>query len=360
MSINSVKKIYLIGGASIYIYPNNTGAFFYNGNKLKPFKFDIQSNNKLFIDLKNKFNIELKHLIGIEIFQLDEQLNNQMLPFWEICSEEGNPILKDSIQDWNKLSYSSFKEKNGLLWDLSSKISSQLSNIKHSIHNLACLYSTKLDSKIELNDFEVNEAFENSYTYPIYYQFQHILMDCTILRDYLSEFIYLFILKGTEKNIDSMGRLLKFINDKNSDFEKYLFKITKKGGWLNQLGSYRDLVVHSAPLLSAKTRLFAESKEVKLNQNFSIPIIKCPIPNNPHDIRKVRNQDDFKIFENRLEHYMTDLNNPHTKDCLSYSKELFNNINSLCNEVIKFSPIEPKMLTITDKDIIGEIKVNNV
>lgn len=76
---------------------------------------------------------------------------------------------------------------------------------------------------------------------------------------------------------------------------------TARGGWFEQLGHYRDLVVHTAPISSAQGRAWAVIEQIQFPEGQFMPFLRLPLPNNPHEIRSQRaSKDYFSDFQVKL------------------------------------------------------------
>lgn len=139
---------------------------------------------------------------------------------------------------------------------------------------------------------------------------------------------------------------------------KELRASAQPGQWLFELGAYRDLVVHVAPLANAGRTLFAVTRTIEMPHGELLPAIKLPLPGNPASLTKERVtgryfQDpdlDFARLKNIIE------NTPDSRDSLEYAHLCTQQLGAIANSISKISPIRPEMPLITQNDIIGDIK----
>lgn len=272
-----------------------------------------------------------------------------------LCTEQGDV--------WSFIAHSAFREKKAELCDVSSRISHQLRACEWRLRQLSESYNNQLVSRLKDEKFEEGGRFSNGYTVLCYLAVQSYLVEACILRDYLAEFYWLVMSaeENIEKNkITTLGGLYKFWSKKppmdSAGME--MKACATKGNWLYELGAYRDLVVHSAPLAHADRTLFAVCQNLALPQGKRFPLIKLPLPNNPSGIAGERSsgayyQDpelNFARFSNALENFES------AKDALGYAHLTMQLLGALAKSVSKLSPVTPEIPTFTTEDIIGDIK----
>lgn len=124
---------------------------------------------------------------------------------------------------------------------------------------------------------------------------QVFLVDACVLRDYLAEFYAAYACGQPHiatSNITSMKGLLKQkVLDKippGNSLADNIRAATATGGWLHQLGAYRNLVVHCVPLARSDASLYALSTELKNPGAGGIPAISFPLPQDPVAISRSR------------------------------------------------------------------------
>ncbi|TRO12676.1 hypothetical protein EQ826_23320 [Ectopseudomonas mendocina] len=266
-----------------------------------------------------------------------------------------------------KISHSSrirhSKKKEAELCDVAARISHQLKACEWRLRQLSESYNDLLNSRIKDGRFKDGERFANGYTALSYLSVQSYLVDVCILRDYLSEFYWLMTYKGKDgggSKRTTLGGLCK-IWKKDSPSDKAGLELkasATEGGWLYELGAYRDLVVHSAPLAKADRTLYAVCQSLEMTQGQRLPAIKLPLPNDPSGIAGGRSSGsyfedpelNFARFSNALENYES------AKDALEYAHLTMQLMGALANSMSKLSPVSPEIPVITRDDIIGDVK----
>lgn len=328
--------------------------------------FETRSYGSLF----NSLETRQLPIIGVEFYTYSHQFEGTALPEWRVFSRDASTVWgnEEGSQLWSNIGTGAHKEKNGRLWDVASRVSHQLGVCSWRLKEISESYKDQLNTLVKKNEFEACSRFSDRYTWLCYMAIQSFLFDACILRDYLAEYAahYVFggLIIGKTPNVSSLSGLRKIIlNKAESDDE--LFRefrdITGDDGWLKILGSYRDLVAHSAPLAQAEKRLFAICETLPINDD-KLPIICCPIPKNPLEIAASRSKGDlFEDFEKQFKLFvgMATEEGPHI-DGLDYCHEVMSELSKLANKLGGRSPVKPQMMVLDKSNIIGEVKVETI
>lgn len=274
----------------------------------------------------------------------------------------------EAIWHWSHVSNQGHKLKEAFLWDIAKRISHQISTLNESFKVLSHRYRKQLMGRCIREKIEIGSKFEDGFSKEIYSSFQHFLFDACTLRDYLSEFIFHFILTDEEKlgvqHMNITSRIFKkYFKDKSQPtvFRANFKNACDKNGWLNILGSYRDLVTHACPMSMAGGHLWIRVESITLNEGKLLPKIVAPIPLNPEAIKLERNTlESFDKFDQKLKEFFGQSNDEkQSHDILTYSKTVMANFSSFIWELAEESPYKGIKHTITDNDVIGKIKIVN-
>ncbi|QSX40137.1 hypothetical protein [Shewanella cyperi] len=308
-------------------------------------------------------------ILGVEFFTHSGQFNGKDIPEWRSFYRANNTVWgnAESARLWSDIGTGAHKARNGRLWDVGSRISQQLKVCGWRLKELSDSYHAQLVSVSEDKDFNSNTRFMNGYTWLCYLSIQSFLIDICILRDYLSEFAANFVFDRVESkkhiNITTLSGLKKHVLN-NQELEDpiaiELNLMTSDMGWLKQLGDYRDLVVHSAPLAQAERKLYAITKKIEIPGG-ELPYICCPIPSNPHKISASRaNGSLFENFEEQFKKYVGagEEENDYI-DGLEYCHEVLGLMSCLANVLGSRSPVKPQMMVFNSSNIIGDVKISN-
>ena len=230
---------------------------------------------------------------------------------------------------------------------------------------MSCAYQDQLNARTVKGDFKPAVKFEDGYTKKIYLNFHSFLFDSCILRDYLAEFIYNYSENGHRRTdgleITTAAGLIKVLNKISAPniIEQEFISITNEAGWLFKLGAYRDLVMHAAPIAIAYGKLFAICDTVDLLQDKKLPVIRCPLPEDPSLIAKIRaNRSEYSQYLDKFEDFVKASKGEISKfDCLQYAHEVIAKLTCLSLKVLSLSPVSPQEIHFTKADIIGDIKI---
>lgn len=302
-------------------------------------------------------------IIGVDFYTEVEQADGRRLPSWRAYRHIGstNWPCAEQADTWSFLAHSAIREKNGLLWDVASRISHQLRTCDWRLRQVSECYRDQLSATVRTQRFLDGRRFYDGFTWLGYLAIQAFLVDACVLRDYLAEYRGLILTQAGQhtfrRKITRISSLKTYYLDKvtlSVPVDQVLGKATEPGGWLYLLGTYRDLVVHSAPLARAGRDLYAVCKALPLDAAKTLPSIKLPIPPDPESIAKSRSsgaywedpEQNFARFRNALE-------NPDVAlDGLQYAHAALGHLSLLAIQLAAISPVKPEMPALTDKDII--------
>lgn len=251
----------------------------------QPLSFNIPNNSyKIsdFIEELKKLNLEV---VGIDCYNNIQQIEQIYPPEW-LSLGRINGANNPSV--WGNLCVKAHTQQDYYLADIASRISFGLKACETRLHDLSESYYKELDTQCKYGVFKDGDKYKSLNTFNIYLALHSFFMESCLLRDYLAEFMHIYIFnKYGNKSITIMGNLIKYVLKKlNSpdDFASEIIKITNKesaDGWLAQLGAYRDLVVHSTPIEQVGSSSFIIQKTININNSHTLPSIELPLPNNP-------------------------------------------------------------------------------
>jgi hypothetical protein len=307
-------------------------------------------------------------LIGVDFYTAREEVEGQMPPDWRAYHRfNGSPWLTWDIQNtWSHIGHAAYKNRIGRLWDVASRISNQVRVCAWRLRQISVSYVDQLAGYVAHGAFKDGQRFDDPWTSFMYISIQAFLVDACTLRDYLAEYASLFPLNkymSGISSINSMGGLKKKILDRveSSDGIVHLLRdATGESGWLKELGDYRDLVVHLAPLATAEKRLYAEIRQFELPKNLHLPYIICPIPDNPAEINSARSKGTyFEDFEKLIDTFTKGgVMRPPQRDGLDYCHRVLGRLAELALTLSRTSPVEPQMPVFDKANIIGPIKIS--
>ncbi len=306
-------------------------------------------------------------IIGVDFYSHILEVEGSVPPNWRSFHRTKNTSwpTEELAQKWSNIGHAAFKNKHGQLWDIGSRIGYQLRVCDWRLREISEAYSNQLNARVKLNDFKVGQCFEDGFSWLTYLSLQSFLVDACILRDYLAEFASGFVYKDIVDmgncKITAMGPLKKKVLNKikdNDDFTKELRQETNRNGWITLLGNYRDLVVHSAPLAQAERKLFSVCDKLAIDESGSLPIIRCPIPENPAQILTSRSTGShFADFDNQFNAFAKAANGDIPMiDGLDYASVVLGNLAKLSMLAADKSPLAPQIMVFNSSNIIGDVK----
>ena len=340
------RTVHLNGGLIAVIEPQSDIITLWpKTNDNKTLEIKIDTFGKLYSALK-KYNL---NIIGVEfITHHSEFIGEAPTQFRGYANQNVIWPNWDAFQLWGGVSLSSFKHKNGLNYDLSNRISFQLSTINNRLKSLSLAYQRQLNALILKGKFKAGQRFQDGFTDLVYQEFHSYLFDCGILRDNLCEYIYNFSsngkLKEDGKEITIASGLFKVLKKSPdlSEFEQNMKDCMSKGGWLFELGNYRDLVMHSAPINLTNHQLYAIHEPINLPGGKEVLSVRFPLPADPAKLysQRCKRSSFDKYIEEFDELSRISLEDRGAYDCLEYAHKVFGLLSNLSLQVAKESPVK--------------------
>jgi hypothetical protein len=302
-------------------------------------------------------------VVGIESLVHSWELNRVIPPNWRPFHELNSApyVLFETGDKWSDIGHAAHKRRVGKLWDIAARISYQIKTCAWRLFEISEGYAQQLWSLKVRDKFEEGSRFDDLRTRTVYLAIQALLIDACVLRDYLAEFAAGYIYASAPSGVRTVSNLKKYLFSKPELADPLSIELrhaTDKNGWLSELGHYRDLVVHSAPLATAKERLWVLCSAHNLPNGAKLPALRFPLPNDPAAIRSARSRGD--LFEDfaKLIHDFVDATRPDvtSKDALQYLHTVLGKLGEIAAKFSTFSPLPPEMPVLTDADIIGPIR----
>ena len=312
---------------------------------------DLSQYGALYNSLESH-NLEI---IGVEFFSDVRQLNGQIPPEWRAYHRRSTTAwpCEEITQKWRDIGKSAYSQKMGRLWDLADRISHQLRVAGWRLRQISEAYHQQLNAQVLADGgFKASRAFDNAFVWQSYVEIHSFLVDACIVRDYLAEFAAHFVYgprMGMERigvtTAASLKKLLMKVKDADA-LTTSLQTAISDSGWLQELGAYRDLVMHVAPLARAGRRLFASNCTLLVGGLEQLPFTVCPIPDDPERIMASRNRGDFfHDFSSQWETYAAGIKDGLPRwDGLKYSHIALSRLTELAESLSEHSPVVPKKM----------------
>jgi hypothetical protein len=306
-------------------------------------------------------------IVGIEFITHESEAIGESPTQWRSYSAQQKIWANwDATQLWSQLGNASYKHKDGFCYDLSKRISYQLTSLNLRLKDLSLSYRAQLNALDIKSKPKHGRRFQDGFTDTVYQKFHSFLFDSCILRDYLSEFIYNFsrggALREEGKNITTAGGLYKSLRKSGelSSFEQQLKKYMDDDGWLKELGAYRDLVMHSAPINISNHQLYCIQQVISLPDSKEVQSVRFPIPNNPDGLYKQRcKRYDFDKYIRELDLIAKAALDDYGKyDCLEYAQTVSTKLSCLALESVTLAPYRPMVQQFirTNKGMVSSFR----
>lgn len=234
-------------------------------------------------------------VIGADFFVDQSSFEGKSPVNWKSLYSPGKHEAHCSSQadQWSFLAHSAFKQSDPSIYDVSRRISHQLRVCDWRLRQISEAYQDQLRYRMR-ESFKSGQRFRDQLTWAGYLSIQSFLVDACILRDYFAEYFARLRVKAGDLPSDKIFRAAAGLSnylgkaDPNIPLVKLLLDATSSGGWLQVLGRYRDLVVHTAPLESAGRHLVAFTELRIHGPGASLPAIRLPLPLDPHGLEQSR------------------------------------------------------------------------
>ncbi len=360
----AARIVHLIGGCRAINNPGPTVKFDPYTLEGKQGQFQVSKYGAIFHSLESLG----ASIIGVDFYSHVLEVKGSVPPNWRSYHRTKSTSwpTEEVAQKWRNIGHAAFKQKKGKLWDIASRIGHQLRVCDWRLREISGAYCNQLFAKVQMKNFKVGQRFEDGFTWLSYLSIQSFLVDACILRDYLtefmSEFIYSDMVELGNLKITAMGAFKKKVLNKITELDSFTQELkqeTSNDGWITLLGNYRDLVVHSAPLAQAERKLFSICDELKIVGGGRLPIIRCPIPENPAKISNSRSTGShFEDFDNQFNVFVEAAKGDIPMiDGLDYASAALGNLAKLSDKVAEKSPVVPEMMVFDNSNIIGEVKI---
>jgi len=308
-----------------------------------------------------------KPVVGMDFLTLHPEFDNSHPPNWRSYYSQGGSatLCAEQADQWSFLAHAAFQHRETTLYDVSERIKHQLRVCDWRLRQISEAYRDQLHSQLRDGKFADGKRFLDGFTWLGYLAIQAFLVDACVLRDYLAEyFAWTRIRSGelpADTSIRQMGALKKRYLDKSDSKEGLVVLLkdaTAEDGWLQELGRYRDLVVHAAPLESAGKRLLAVCRRHRISQEHVLPTIQLPLPLDPAGLHKARSTgehlEDPDFGFARGDHVIGDASlHP---DGLEYAYLALCRLAWLASHMLTIAPLKPEIPDVTPH-IIGEVKL---
>ena len=362
--LNVARRVHLLGGIRAINNPGPKVIVIPGSDKKQPIEYSIPHYKGLLASLIAQQIVP----IGVEYYEFPEQLKGYFPPKWRPVHFGYSTIYPTAEAEdlWSCLANAGLEGNNLEFADVCRRITFEIRASSWRLQDVSNSYETELRALCEQNKFSRGRRFKSLNSFFVFLSTHSFLVDICTLRDYVAEFVSAFLLSGFFSNritsMSALRRVLPPVKDQNKIASELLDITDRSGqnGWLAKLGAYRDLVVHSTPLVESMHIGMMVQRYLRMGDRFEIPSVYFPIPANPFKVESVRSKG---VAYNTVEEWIEDSikHDPEkasSPDALDYCADVLGKMVSLILRIGKESPIKPKRFTLTEKDIIGPIRQN--
>lgn len=356
----AARVVHVQGGVRVHSLPGMDAEIEPRALNGRIAQFKVANYYHLFQSIAELLNWKI---IGVDFISNALEAEGRVPPNWRtfISSVSSEWLVDDTIQTWRNISHGAHAKPDGRLWDLASRIAYQLRVSSWRLRQLSDSYADSLNASVLDGNFKTGARFEDRFTQLGYYATQAFMTDACVLRDTLAEFAggYVYRAPGdsTRNAIKSMNALKKQVLkklDSPDPMAAQLLVETNEGGWLHDLGCYRDLITHGAPLAKAEKNLLAVKGTVPLEGSQGIPTISLPLPHAPAAILRARSNGTlFQDFGEQMRRFSGRDNAAATRDALEYAHSVLVSLGGLARDLSDRSPIAPVMPHLNASDLVG-------
>ncbi len=358
----AIRIFHLAGGARAINEKNGKVKFFPEIEGRQSIKMEIGTYAEVYKKLES---LGLK-IYGVDFYYHVIHMSGGAPAEWRPYnrSTEGGWLIELTVQTWRDIAHAAFKKQDGFLWDMSSRIAYQLRTAAWRLREISEAYHNQVNGIIQRSAFKDGNQIMDGFTEFVNMALQGFLVDICILRDYLAEFIAIvFKVNDSGKNrITMMSQLIEPLKkfSVSEPVIQQLKEATGTGGWIKVMSSYRNLIVHSAPLAIAQEKVLAKCTELKIEGKESIPSVLYFLPKDPEIICKSRSQGSHFIdFSNMIEKFApSGEEQKPTLDGMDYAHSVLEKMGKLARDLARKSPITAEPMVFDKSNIIGKIKFN--
>lgn len=294
-----------------------------------------------------------RQVIGADFFTNQASFEGRLPVNWKSLHTPGKHEAHCGGQadEWSFLAHSAFKQKDPAIYDVSRRISHQMRVCDWRLRQVSDAYCDQLHYRLQ-SPFKAGVRFTDQLTWAGYLAIQSFLVDACVLRDCFAEYFARLRVMAGDLSAKEMPRAMsglvkRYLKITNSTAPLILLlrDATATGGWLQILGRYRDLVVHTAPLERAGEHLMALTELRVYGANASLPAIRLPLPLDPDGLEQARangqHLNDPDMAFARAGYTIKDPENHH--DGLDYCHASLCQLTHLSGQLLAAAPYKPEV-----------------
>lgn len=294
--------------------------------------------------------------IGVE-FPNGLTMEGRMPPDWQAFFPGMGFRLMDERNAWSNIRHSASRDGEHAIRLVASKCVTYLDLLNIRLLQLSAAYSRTLRAQM-FDGGKPHGFFSNGYMREIDAAVHAFLSDAGSFRDLVAEIVWRFVLKEPGQ-VTTLATFLKKAKGSSLPLVRQILEAGKDGSWLHSFSELRNNIVHVAPVGRSQTFHYCELREIAVGADSKVPRLHYAVLGKDGRIWQDSGEDtDFNneaAIKAALEQYRAYFAD--SIDGLSFASQTIERMMALLTQVRAATGFKGKMMTITDDDIIGDIKV---
>ncbi|MGH7025416.1 MAG: hypothetical protein ACREEB_17755 [Caulobacteraceae bacterium] len=299
--------------------------------------------------------------LGVEFLTAPAGLVGASSPDWRSFSFKSGFYAMNEEQIWQGVRHNASTTGQPMVADLAGRCGTYLRLLSIRVREISEAYGRCLNAHVAKKSEIKAGLFTNSWTIYIDAALHGFLADAASFRDLIAEMVWRLVLGQTNPAISTLGGLLRQAPAKDSDIAlvKEVLAQTREGGWLRNLSSVRDAIIHVAPLSRSQEFHFVATRLLSMPDATSLPTLHYPLTEADGSVRHrpiepvdFRDEATIKIALEQYHGFVA-----RSGDALDFAVENFTRLTALAREVRTYCELVSKPVVLTEKEIIGPIKV---
>ena len=301
------------------------------------------------------------NVVGATFIQSAEEIEGLVPPEFRALATAGGWRIWQAGQKWRQVAHGASEHDAMHLMNIASRLASGLRYSEMRLGQLAAAYGQQLRGRAARGKLSEHVRFKDGNSPPVYMAIHALFWELAVLRDSLAEFaaMYAFRLNGIATMRGLVSRLRKATDAGPLRDELAAIGDEETGGWVAVFTAYRNLFTHAAPMEQAAGVAFAVQDYPQLTSEVQLPCVYYPLPGDAKGIMQQRSKGDlypsFEAFIAASSGRKPDRSNE--PDALAYLACAVDKFGDLAMRLLAHSPVTPKMIELTDKDLQGPIEI---
>lgn len=227
-------------------------------------------------------------VLGCDFLSRTNQLLRREPPQWLMFGGSKAWVIRTEHDAWSGVAHAAAMGRDLALGDLARRIQHHLRVCEWRLWQLSDAYHNLLIANLAREPLEYGKWQLDEWSWRIYAGLESFFTDACIVRDRFAEFASQHVFSkslGTTK-VRQWEPLRKALAARRSMIQadplaEQVLKESEGQGWIKELGAYRDLSVHGAPLIRAAGHMYYVVDQVVTRSFGLTPVAHCPLPPEP-------------------------------------------------------------------------------